>query len=157
MIPEVKSLPISEKFNVLVIGNNPIELSKVSDNLNKIEGKNVITEIAFDLKSIFERLLKFQPQYILIDDNIGRSALRTMVNTLVKGRKTKDIPITVLKNSNYQETIGTGVMNYVLKDNISGDSLYKELNNSLKVKRTQQLFLHAYKKRKGQLMRLITG
>ena len=156
MTPEIKSAPILEKFNVLVVGNNPIELSRVFDNLNKIEGKNVITEIAFDLKSIVERLIKFQPQYILIDDNIGRIALKNMVNALIKGRKTKDIPITVLKNSNYHEAISTGVLNYVLKENLSGDSLYTALNNSLKFKKTQLFLLDAYKKRKGQLLRLIT-
>ena len=155
MNSEVKSPPLLEKFNVLVVGNNPIELSRVFDNLNKIEGKNVITEIAFDLKSIVERLIKFQPQYILIDDNIGRPALKSMVSALLKGRKTKDIPITVLKNSNYHEAISTGVLNYVLKANLSGDSLYTELNNSLKFKKTQLYLLNAYKKRKRQLFRLI--
>src|SRR6478736_951141 len=156
MNSEVKSPPLLEKFNVLVVGNNPIELSRVFDNLNKIEGKNVITEIAFDLKSIVERLIKFQPQYILIDDNIGRPALKSMVTVLIKGRKTKDIPITVLKNSNYHEAISTGVLNYVLKENLSGESLYTALNNSLKFKKTQLFLLNAYKKRKGQLLRLIT-
>jgi hypothetical protein len=155
MIPELKSPPLLEKFNVLLVGNNPIELSHVLDNLNKVEGKNVITEIAFDLKSIVERLIKFQPQYILIDDNIGRVALKNMVTVLIKGRKTKDIPITVLKNSNYHEAISTGVLNYVLKENLSGDSLYTALNNSIKFKRTQLFLLNAYKKRKGQLLRLI--
>lgn len=154
MTPEAKS-PLLEKFNVLVVGNNPIELSHVFDNLNKIEGKKVITEIAFDLKSIVERLIKFQPQYILIDDNIGRPALKSMVTALLKGRKTKDVPITVLKNSNYHEAISTGVLNYVLKENLSGDSLYTALNNSLKFKKTQLYLLDAYKKRKGQLLRLI--
>jgi len=156
MTSEIKSTSIPENFNVLVVGNNPIELSRVFDNLNKIEGKNVITEIAFDLKSIVERLIKFQPQYILIDDNIGRTALKSMVTALVKGRKTKDIPITVLKNSNYHEAISTGVLNYVLKENLSGDSLYTALNNSLKFKKTQLFLLDAYRKRKGQLLRLIT-
>lgn len=155
MSSEIKSPPLLEKLSVLVVGNNPIELSRIFDNLNKIEGKNVITEIAFDLKSIIERLIKFQPQYILIDDNIGRPALKNMVTALLKGRKTKDIPITVLKNSNYHEAISTGVLNYVLKENLNGDSLYTALNNSLKFKKTQLFLLNAYKARKGQLLRLI--
>jgi CheY-like chemotaxis protein len=156
MTPDIKSTPVPENFNVLVVGNNPIELSSVFENLNKIKDKNVIAEIAFDLKSIVERLIKFQPQYILIDDNIGRVALKKMVTVLIKGRKTKDIPITVLKNSNYHEAISTGVLNYVLKENLSGETLYTALNNSLKFKKTQLFLLNAYKKRKGQLLRLIT-
>jgi len=155
METEVKSLPILEKLNVLVVGNNPIELSRVFDSLNKIHGKKVITEIAFDLKSIYERLIRFRPHYILIDDNIGRSELKTAVSALLNARRTKDIPITVLKNSNYHEAISTGVLNYVLKENLTGDSLYTALRNSLKFRKTQLYLYNAYKKRKGQLMRLI--
>jgi CheY-like chemotaxis protein len=155
MVSEIKSTPVLQKLNVLIVGNNPIELTRVFDNLSKIKDKDVMTEIAFDLKSIFERLLKFQPQYILIDDNIGKIELRNTVKALGKGRKTRHIPITVLKNSNYHEAISTGVLNYVLKENLSGDSLYTALNNSVKFRKTQLLLLNAYKKRKGQLLRLI--
>jgi hypothetical protein len=60
-----------------------------------------------------------------------------------------------LKNSNYQEAMNTGVMNYILKDSITGESLYTALKNSLKFKKTQ-LYLHqAYKRRKGQLLRVL--
>jgi CheY-like chemotaxis protein len=156
MIPEVKPSPVSENLNVLVVGNNPIELSRVFDKLNKIQGKNIITEIAFDLKSIVERLIKFQPQYILIDDNIGRAELKSTIAALLKRRKTKDIPITVLKNSNYHEAISVGVMNYILKENLSGESLHTALQNSEKFKKTQLYLLNAYRKRKGQLLRFMT-
>lgn len=156
MITEIKSSTVSEKLNVLVVGNNPIELSRVFEKLHKVPGKDIITEIAFDLKSSLERLIKFQPQYILIDDNIGKAELKTTVTALTKGRKTKNIPITVLKNSNYHEAINTGALNFVLKESLSAELLYQELKNSLRLKKTQLLFLNAYKQRKGQLMRLIT-
>jgi hypothetical protein len=155
METKAKPLPVLEKLNVLVVGNNPIELSKVFDNLSKVQGKWVITEIAFDLKSIFERLIRFRPHYILIDDNIGKAELKTTVDALLNTRKTKNIPITVLKNSNYHEAIGTGVLNYILKENLTGDSLYTALRNSLKFRKTQLYLYNAYKKRKGQLLRLI--
>jgi hypothetical protein len=142
--------------NVLVVGNNPIELSKVFENLKTIPGHTIITEIAFDLKSIYERLLRFQPQYIVIDDNIGKAELKTAVNALLNSRKTKHIPITVLKSSNYHEAVSFGVLNFILKENLSGDSLYKALENSLKFRKTELYLYQAYKKRKGQLLRLIT-
>jgi DNA-binding NarL/FixJ family response regulator len=144
-----------EKINVLVMGNNPIELSYLFDILKKIKDKNVVTEIAFDHASIRKRLSHFDPSYILIDDNIGPHALRSAVQELITHRKTKHIPITVVKNSNYHEAMNTGVMNYVLKHNLNADSLYQALLNSFKFKRTQLYLLNAYQKRKGQLKEFI--
>ena len=154
METEVKS-QTPEKLRVLVVGNNPIELGRVFDTLHKIRDTSIITEIAFDLKSILERLVRFSPHYILIDDNIGRPELKNAVHALHHERKTKNVPITILKSSNYQEAINSGVMNYVLKESLTGESLHTALKNSLKFKKTQLYLLNAYKKRKGQLKRML--
>lgn len=145
---------LQERWKVLVVGNNPIELGHVFDRLHGIQHKTILTEMAFDLQTILQRLVRFRPQHILIDDNIGRSALQTMVDKL-HNRKTRNVPITILKNSNYEETIGAGVMNYVLKQNLTSELLYRELLNSLHFLETQRYWDKAYRKRKGQLGRLI--
>lgn len=147
-----KNLP--EKWNVLVVGNNPTELGQVFDRLRGIRNRTIFTEIAFDLQTILERLILFQPQHILIDDNVGKEALHTMVEKLHE-RKTRNVPITILKNSNYQETIGAGVMNFVLKRNLTSELLYRELLNSIRFFETQRYWDKAYRKRKGQLARLV--
>ena len=144
----------SEPVNVLLIGNNPIDLTKTLEKINQIHGRRIITEIAFDLRSILERLMKFNPNFILIDDNIGKTELTQTIHTLSKSRKTKDVPITVLKNSNYRESSTTGILDYVLKQNFSAQSFYSILRNSLKLKRTQLLLYKAYQKRKRQLGKL---
>ena len=144
-----------EELNVLVVGNNPIDLGRVFDSLNEIPGKRIIIEIAFDLKTILLRLGRFTPNFILIDDNIGKSELHNSVRALVGYRKTKTIPITVLKNSNYHEAISSGVLNYILKSNLTGQSLYNALKNSIKFRQTQRYLHKAYRRRKGQLARLI--
>ena len=144
-----------EELNVLVVGNNPTELGRVFDSLSGIPGKRIVTEIAFDLKTIIERLTHFTPNFIVIDDNIGKAELKNSVQALLRYRKTKSIPITVLKNSNYQETLISGVLNYILKEHLTGESLYKALKNSVKFRQTQRYLYVAYKKRKGQLSRLL--
>jgi CheY-like chemotaxis protein len=145
----------SEPLNVLLIGNNPIDMGKTLEKINQIRGRKIITEIAFDLKSIVERLMRFNPNFILIDDNIGRSELEQTVDTLARTRKTKNIPITVLKNSNYHEASpSSGILDYVLKQNFSSETLYTAVRNSLKFRRTQRYLYKAYHKRKGQLRRL---
>lgn len=146
----------TETLNVLLIGNNPIEMGRVLEKLQQVRGHRIITEIAFDLKSILERLMRFRPNFILIDDNIGKNELLVTVNALSSNRKTKDIPITVLKNSNYHEAMGSAsILDYLLKQNLSPESLYNTVKNSLKFRRTQ-LYLHqAYRKRKNQLLKVI--
>ena len=145
-----------EPVHILLVGNNPIEMGGVLEKLNKVRGQKIITEIAFDLKSILERLIRFRPNFILIDDNIGRSVMMETVNTLSANSKTKDIPITVLKNSNYQESlVSSSILDYLLKQNLSPEDLYNTVKNSLKLRRTQKYLYQAYKKRKVQLMKVI--
>ena len=145
-----------EPLHILLVGNNPIEMGSVLEKLSKVRGQRIITEIAFDVKTILERLIRFRPNFILIDDNIGRSELIDTVKTLSSNSKTKDIPITVLKNSNYEESLGSSsILDYLLKQNLSSDDLYNTLKNSLKFKRTQQYLRLAYQKRKQQLLKAI--
>jgi len=143
------------QLNVLLVGNNPIDLSRTEEGLGQIKNYRVVIETAFDLSSILERLSKFRPNFILLDDNLGSTGLRLIVQALQTHRKTKNIPVTVLKNSNYVDTINAGVMNYVLKQSITGEVLYTAFMNSLKFKRTQQYLQQAYSKRKGQLLRMV--
>lgn len=143
------------QLNVLLVGNNPIDLSRTEEGLGQIQNHQVTIETAFDLTSIFDRLSRFRPNFILLDDNLGSTGLRLIVQALQAHRKTKDIPVTVLKNSNYIDTINAGVMNYVLKQSITGEALYTAFMNSLKFKRTQKYLQQAYNKRRGQFMRMV--
>ena len=143
-----------ENLNVLLVGNIPIELSRIFDNIRNVPGRKILTEIAFDIKTIIERLAKFQPNYILIDDNIGKLELKNAVKMLGKDKKTKNIPIAILKNSNYEEVFSVGVTDYILKENINGQSLFTALSNSLKFRKTQLYLYKAMKRRKDQLRKL---
>jgi DNA-binding NarL/FixJ family response regulator len=153
METNVEISKVTETVNVLLIGNNPIDLSRTLEKINQVRGRKVITEIAFDLRSIVERLMRFTPNFILIDDNIGRAEMAQAVSALTRSRKTKNIPITVLKNSNYQEVTPTsGVLDYILKQSFSSEALYTAIRNSLKFRRTQAYLYKAYRRRKGQLL-----
>lgn len=153
MDSSMETLKRGNTVNVLLVGNNPIEMGSILEKLKQVRGQRIVTEIAFDLKSILERLLRFQPNFILIDDNIGRQELTETVNTLSTNRSTKDVPITVLKNSNYSEALGSAsILDYLLKQNLSADDLYKTLKNTLRFRQTQRYLYNAYQKRRGQLL-----
>jgi hypothetical protein len=144
-----------DPINILLIGNNPIELGSVLEKLKQVRGQKIITEIAFDLRSILERLMRFNPNFIFIDDNIGKNELMVTVQSLSSNKKTRDIPITVLKNSNYHESLASSsILDYLLKQNLSPEDLYKTVKNSLRFRRTQLYLYQAYKKRKDQLLKV---
>jgi CheY-like chemotaxis protein len=146
----------SEAVNILLIGNNPIEMSSMLDTIAKVPGRKIITEIAFDVRSSLQRLGNFQPTFILIDDNIGRSELSLTVDSFVQNVKTRDVPITVLKNSNYEEAmVSADIMDYLLKRNLTAESLYNAIKNTLKFKRTRQYLSDVYNKRKELLMKFV--
>lgn len=126
------------------------------NTIASVPGRRIITEIAFDVKSSLERLIKFQPTFILIDDNIGRVELSQAVGSLTHNAKTRDIPITVLKNSNYEEAVvSADILDYLLKKNLTTESLYSAIKNTLKFRKTHQFLKDAYTKRKDLLKRLV--
>lgn len=157
MITEkTKSDTVHETVNILLVGNNPIELSALLNTVKGLPNRLISTETAFDLASIWQRLIKFKPNYILIDDNIGYHELTQAVGVLSTNPKTRDIPITVLKNSNYNESAFTNdIADYLLKQNLTSESLFIALRNSLKFKRTRQFLIKAYTKRKRELLKLV--
>jgi hypothetical protein len=94
----------------------------------------------------------------LIDDNLGKSELKETINTLSSNAKTKDIPITLLKNSNYHESLmANSILDYLLKQNLSTDAIYNTLKNSLRFKRTQLYLYQMYQKRKDFILKLSHG
>lgn len=148
------TLATATPLHILVVGNNPIELSTMVKKLESSVGQRIVTQTSFDSKSTFERLDRHTPDFILIDDNIGREELQALVKKLASFRATREIPITVLKNSNYREAISTGVLDFMLKENLTSESLYRSIRNSIKFRQTQLYLYKAYKRRKGQLARL---
>ncbi|SKC74740.1 hypothetical protein [Ohtaekwangia koreensis] len=151
----IKDSSSSEPMHILLVGNNPIELSSVLKNLQAVQGFKIVTEIAFDLKSTVERLIRFNPNFAIIDDNLGKTELRETIQTLSSNKKTKDIPIMVLKNSNYKEAFGgSNVLDYLLKQNLSPEAIYNTLKNSLRFRRTQLYLYQVYQKRKEFLLKL---
>lgn len=142
---------MTEPLNVLLIGNNPIDLTKTLEKINQLHGRKIITEIAFDLKTIVSRLMKFKPNFILIDDNIGKNELNETIDALNRSRNAKNVPITVLKNSNYQESATSGMLDFVLKHHFTAEAFYNILRNSIKFRRTQMFLYKAYENRRRLL------
>ncbi len=146
-----------EKLHVILVGNNPIELSTLVNYMKKLTSRGVITEIAFNLKTLLERMLEFRPGYVFIDDNVGEEELKLLVNNLSSNKLTSEIPIAVLKNSNYSESFCNGISEYMLKSDLNEESLYKALVTALKFKKTRKNLYHNYQKKRVEVLSLIGG
>lgn len=145
-------------LQVLLVGNNPKDLGGMLEVINALKGRIITTEIAFDIKSILQRLLRFRPNFVLIDDNIGSIELRRAIHVLINNRSTRNIPITVVKNSNYRDAFpSSGALDFVLKNQLSPEALYATIRNSLKLRRTRDYLVKAYHKRTRQLRDLLGG
>lgn len=141
-----------DRWKVLVVGNNPMELNTVLDRLRAIRQKSVLTEMAFDVSTVAERIPRFLPHHLLIDDNIGSEALREL--QLRMPRQARGIPVTLLKNSNYHEAGIQGISNYVLKHHLSSDHLYCELLNAQLFLASNRNWEKMHNRKKGPLQRL---
>lgn len=149
----LKKPAVVESQNVLLIGNNPAEIGSILDKLNDISFLKIYPEIAFDLSSALQRLTHFHPNFIFIDDNLDRDKLYQAVHRFSLNRKTKDVPIIILKNSNYKETVAsTSILDYILKQNLSPEALYSMLKNSQKFRKTQLYLYQTYRKRKRSVL-----
>ncbi|MCU0382546.1 MAG: response regulator [Cyclobacteriaceae bacterium] len=149
-----QKVEVKKSLRVLLVGNNPIELSVLLNQIQDVNEYAITTELAFDLRSLLERLKHFTPDCIFIDDNIGKITLQETTSFLQQNKKTKNIPVTVLKNSNYSEAVKTELtLDYLLKKGLTADRLYHVIVNTFKIKQAQHFLKAAYEKRKH----LLTG
>lgn len=113
----------SAKIPVLIVGNNPIEMTSIYNILVGFRSKSYLTDVCFDLKDSFERISKARPEVLLVDDNLGSSDIQKMVMVLKSNMKTRDIKVILLKSSNRSFQVIDNVDDYILKDSINAKTL----------------------------------
>jgi CheY-like chemotaxis protein len=142
---------IGESYNVLLIGNNPMTLDNIYGKLMNLKDKKMIIDFCFDCRKSIIRALRFRPHIIFLDDNINKKLIRKFIDRINRNQKTKDIPITLLKSSNYNEVVTSGVQDYLLKESITSERLYHTMQNAGRFKKTARILKIASRRRKRQL------
>ncbi|UII28095.1 hypothetical protein LVD15_06620 [Fulvivirga maritima] len=140
-----------DSLNIFLVGNNPIELGHIYDKLKQIKHKTYHAEIGFNLKGLYKKIINSNPSCILIDDNFDRSYMKSLVKRLSSGMKTRHIPITIIKNSNYSEAYLADAQEYILKDGITSESLSRSILNAIKFKSMHAYLYKQYKKEKSRI------
>lgn len=119
------------KIPVLIIGNNPIEITSVFNTLMSIRSKSYFADVCFDVRDSFDRIAKAKPEIILIDDNLMLDDVRKLVRVLKQNSKTKDIKTIVLKSTNWNYAVIDNVDDYIMKDTINAEMLDKLIEKNL--------------------------
>lgn len=144
-----------EALSVLLVGNNPMFLGNLYKNLKALKSKTLIIDFSFDFKESLMKALRLKPSVIMVDDGVGKGTVRRFIDRINSDRRTCDIPITLLKTSNYRQVVTSGVNDFLLKENITADRLYHSIMNAIRFKRTARLLKITRKKRQRQLSRWV--
>ncbi|WP_375578749.1 hypothetical protein ABWH96_17235 [Marivirga tractuosa] len=146
-----KSISDNE-ISVLLVGNNPLEMSIIYEKLFDLKDKVKRIETAFSHADMLNKIHLTHPNCILLDDNMGINPLKAIIKTINELSK-EAISITLLKSHNRQE-VTSGVQEYLLKENIDSKRIYSALRNALKFKKTQQFFRLKYYSGKRNIKRM---
>ena len=95
----------NDSMNILLVGNNPRELTDIYSSISAFKSPSFKLEVAFDLRNIFRRIRKFKPATILIDDRLNHRKLNRLIKRIHRNAHTHDIPVTILKSSNVEFAI----------------------------------------------------
>lgn len=147
--------PSSEALSVLLVGNNPMFIGNLYQKLKALKNHTLIIDFSFDFKESLMKALRLRPSVILLDDGVGKGVIRGFIDSINSDRRTRDIPITVLKTSNYRQVVTSGVHDFLLKENLSAERLYHSIMNSIKFKRTARLLKIARRKKERQISRWV--
>ncbi len=123
----------------------------IYESLKNFTKRKLITEFAFDIKNVLVRVIKFSPGFILVDDKLTSGQIKILIRKLSNNKKTKEIPIALLKSSNYSEVITYGISDYILKESLSADRIYASILNSIKFRKSRKYLYKIYKKQAGYL------
>jgi len=146
---------LSGTLRVLLVGNNPMFLGKLYQKLKALKNHTFIIDFSFDFKESLMKAFRLRPSVILVDDAVGKGVVRGFIDRINSDRRTRDIPITLLKTSNYRQVVTSGVQDFLLKENLSPERLYHSIMNAVKFKRTARLLKIARRKKERQISRWV--
>lgn len=129
--------------DVLLVGNNPLEMSEVYNRLKNYRFGNINASITFELKGLVEKIIKLKPNSVLIDERYKTDELRKVISSLANHAKTRHIPITLIKHSNYSN-VQLGADDYVMGSALTAEYLLSSIKHSPRFKKTSSLLKGLY-------------
>ena len=122
-----------EQVSVLIIGNNPIEITSIHHSLSGIRGKNYVADVCFNVNDSFDRITKNKPRVILIDDNFMPDDILKFISILKQNPKTEHIRVIALKSANSNTDVLYDVDDSIFKDTLNPEALDSIIETNLKI------------------------
>ncbi|MBK6266452.1 hypothetical protein JKA74_15510 [Marivirga sp. S37H4] len=151
-IKRIKSHKPSEALRVLLVGNNPIEMSGIFNGLQTLKDKIFKIDTSFSDDDTLKKIATYDPNCIIIDDNMGLKPLKNLIDKInLLGKEA--LTITLLKTTNTQE-ITHGVQEYLLKESVTPERIYLSLMNAIRFRKTQKYLKIKYYTGRKRLKRM---
>jgi hypothetical protein len=144
----------NNSIRVLLVGNNPIEMSKIYDVLKSSLRPVFETEASFDMNDTFKRFEKFKPTSLLIDEDLGKENIQKLIESLKSSNLYDQIGITLIKASYCKEILLNGIQEYVLKAELTKEKLANSILNSVRFKKAEISLKKSYGKKMENLKNL---
>lgn len=116
---------------VLIIGNNPLELAEIYDKLSNSRRKYYMVDVTFSLKDGSQRVLKNNPDVILLDDNLEYQDMKSFTREIKSNQKFSHLKIILMKSSNHKYVLLEQVEDYLLKNAINTEMLDNVISNQM--------------------------
>ena len=118
----------TERIKILLVGNNPIELSGIYEQLTALKDKMVEVYVSFNEKEVLKNISSIKPQCIIVDDNYGKKRSQKLIQRIRKIRNSF-FYLTLLKTSNTDSIMGFN--DYFMKDGVTADRLYNSFKKGI--------------------------
>ena len=142
----------NDNLNVILIGNNPSELSGYLSKLSNFQGVRFITSFRFNLMKSLMEIRKWKPHYIVIDDYFPTRQIRKFVKRIRRNVETQEIPVAILKSNNRHLPV-TGVQDFLLKENFSAERLFNAIRNSRNIRKAQIILYKTCKRSRKHILK----
>jgi len=140
-----------ERMNILLVGNNPIELSVVEKAIAGFGRGLLKTTYIFDLKSLANSIKVLNPAGIFIDDKLNIRDIKKAIYKLHRNKRTAHIPVTLIKSSNFTNYPNLGADDFILNSNMSGKSVYNSVMSGSRFRKTSAYLKTIYQNQQGML------
>lgn len=143
-----------EQMNILLVGNNPTELSIVNQSAVSFRKTVLKATVLFDFKKLSQSIKNLNPSGIFIDDKLNLKEIKRVISKLHNSKNTSHIPVTIIKSSNYTNYPNLGADDFILHTNLNGSSIYNSVVNGRQFRKSRIYVIKAYRKQKGRFFEI---
>lgn len=140
---------------IMLISNNPLEMSKLYDIVRQIKDRKINLVTAFSMSESIEKASLMRPDCIIVDDTFKKEQIESMVSQVTSRKRTNHASFALLKSNNYGIAAANGIQEFLLKDELSPEKLVRTILSAMRLRQTQAYLVRTYRVNKRIMKRII--